>query len=33
MHTKLWLENMKGRDDFRDLGIVGRIILKLIIEK
>jgi len=27
MHTKLWSENLKGRDYAEDLGVDGRIIL------
>jgi hypothetical protein len=27
MHTKFWLENLKGRDHSEDLGIDGRIVL------
>jgi len=27
MHTKFWLENMKGRDHMEDLGIDGNLIL------
>jgi len=26
MHTRFWLENLKGRDHYEDLGIDGRII-------
>jgi hypothetical protein len=26
MHTKFWLENVKGRDHLGDLGVDGRII-------
>jgi hypothetical protein len=33
MHTKFWSENVKGRDDLGGLGIVGRIILTIVIEK
>jgi len=28
MHTKFWLENLKGRDYFRDLSTDERIVLK-----
>jgi hypothetical protein len=31
MHTKFWLENLKGRNHSEDLGIDGRIILELIL--
>jgi hypothetical protein len=27
MHTKFWLENLKGRDYSEDIGVDGRIIL------
>jgi hypothetical protein len=33
MHKKFGPENLKGRDNAEDLGIDGRIILKLILEK
>jgi hypothetical protein len=33
MHTKFWLENLKGRDYLVEQGIDGRVILKWIIEK
>jgi len=33
MHTKFWLENMKGRHNSENLGIDGRIILEWILEK
>jgi len=26
--NKIWLENLKGRDDLKDLGIDGKIILE-----
>jgi hypothetical protein len=29
MHIKLWLENLKGRDHFKDLGTDRRIILEI----
>jgi hypothetical protein len=32
MHTILWLENMKGRDQSEDVGVVGRI-LEGVLEK
>jgi hypothetical protein len=32
-HTKLWSENLKGRDQCEDLGIDGRIILESIFRK
>jgi hypothetical protein len=28
MHTKFWLESLKGRDHLEDLGIDGRTVLK-----
>jgi hypothetical protein len=31
IHTKLYLENLKGQDHLRDLGEDGRIILKCIL--
>jgi hypothetical protein len=31
IHIKFWLENLEGRNNFRDLGIDGRIIIKLIL--
>jgi hypothetical protein len=33
MHTIFWLENVKGRDCFEDLGIDGRILLEWILGK
>jgi hypothetical protein len=33
MQTIFWLENLKGRDCFEDLGIDGRIILEWILGK
>jgi hypothetical protein len=30
---RLWLQNLKGKDHLKDLGIDGRIILDLILEK
>jgi hypothetical protein len=33
MHTKFWLESLRGRDYLNDIGIDGRIILKLIFRK
>jgi hypothetical protein len=33
MHTKLWFENLKGRDHLEDLGVDGKIILELILGK
>jgi hypothetical protein len=33
MHTKFWLENLKGRDDSDDLAVDGRIILEMILGK
>jgi hypothetical protein len=30
MHTKFWRENLKEREHYEDLGIGGRIILKLV---
>jgi hypothetical protein len=28
MHTEFWSENLKGRDNFEDLGVDGKIILE-----
>jgi hypothetical protein len=33
VHTKFWLENLKGRDTFADLGKDERVILKWILKK
>jgi hypothetical protein len=33
MHAVLWLENLKGRDHLKDLGVDGRIILEWILGK
>jgi len=33
MHTVFCLENLKGRDNFKDLGVDGKIILDWILEK
>jgi hypothetical protein len=33
MHTKFWLEGLKGRDHSEDLGIDGKIILEWILRK
>jgi hypothetical protein len=33
MHTRFWLENLKGRDHSEDLGIDGKIILEWILGK
>jgi hypothetical protein len=33
VHTKLWYENLKERGDCKNLGVDGRIILKLMIKK
>jgi len=30
MHTKFWPENLKGRDNWEDLGVAGNIILEWI---
>jgi hypothetical protein len=30
MHTKFWLENLKGKDHFDDLGIDGRILKQIL---
>jgi hypothetical protein len=33
MNTKLWSENLKGRDHSEDLGVDGRIIFECLLEK
>jgi hypothetical protein len=33
IHTKFWLEKLKGKDHLEDLGIDGKIILELILGK
>jgi hypothetical protein len=33
MHTKFWSKNLKGRDNFEDIGVDGVIILEWILEK
>jgi hypothetical protein len=33
MQTEFWPENLKGGDDFGDLGVDGRLIIKWILEK
>jgi len=33
MHTKFWLESLKGRDHSEDLGIDGKITLEWILQK
>jgi len=33
MHTKFWLENLKGRDHSEDVGVDGSIILEWFSEK
>jgi hypothetical protein len=33
MYTKLWLENLKGKDHSNDLGVDGKIILQWILGK
>jgi hypothetical protein len=33
MHTIFWLEKLKGRDHWKDLGVYGKIILKWILGK
>jgi hypothetical protein len=33
MHTKFWLENLKGGDYSEDLGVTGRIVLEWILKK
>jgi len=33
MHTKFWLENLKGRDHSEDLDVDGRVILQWILQK
>jgi len=32
-NTKVWLENLKGRDQSEDLGVDGKTILEWILEK
>jgi len=32
-HTKVWSENLKGRDNSEDLGVDGKIILEQILWK
>jgi len=31
MHTKFWLEYLKGREDAGDIGVAGRIILEWVL--
>jgi hypothetical protein len=33
MHTKFWLENLKGSNHFEDLGVGGKILLEWILGK
>jgi hypothetical protein len=33
MHAMFWLENLKGRDHFKDLGVDGKVILEWILRK
>jgi hypothetical protein len=33
MHTKFWLENLKGMDHAEDIGVDGKITLERILEK
>jgi hypothetical protein len=33
MHTKIWLENLKGRNHSQDLGVDGKVILERILWK
>jgi hypothetical protein len=33
MHTLFWLENLKGRDNFEDLDVDGKLILQCMLGK
>jgi hypothetical protein len=33
MHTKCWFENVKGRDNWEDLGVDGRIMLEWTVQE
>jgi hypothetical protein len=33
MHAEFWSKNLKGRDNFEDTGVDGRIILKCILNR